>query len=290
MSPAYKDYLGNHNITTMKRYLTIFTTVIALLCFYACGTGNEKKEVKEIVPLNITIFLDLSDRLERSMLPSQMERDTAIINMLVDRFVNHCVEEKILPARDHIKVMFYPAPENPNIVQWANNLEVDMGKMKKDNSKKQALLDIKEQFDTSLSAIYKETLDAKQWIGCDVWDFFSNGKVDVQCIREDYRNIVVILSDGYFFYAPNKVKAGEAYSYVLPQTLAVPGSSLICKRKGLSDLEVLVLEVNPYSPAQRDRLFDVLTTWFTDMEVGKLSIVQTDLPSNVAPYIENFLK
>ena len=86
------------------------------------------------------------------------------------------------------------------------------------------------------------------------------------------------------------MKAGEAYSYVLPQTLAVPGSSLICKRKGLSDLEVLVLEVNPYSPAQRDRLFDVLTTWFTDMEVGKLSIVQTDLPSNVAPYIENFLK
>ena len=282
----------------MKRYLTIFTAVVALLCFYACktdggttgDTGGGGNVVKSPVPLNITIFLDLSDRLDRQMVPSQMERDTAIIHKLIEHFKNHCVEEKILPARDHIKVVFYPAPQNPNIVQWANNLEVDMGKMPKNGSKKKALLDMKGQFDTSLSAIYKETLDAKQWIGCDVWDFFSNKKVDVQCIREDYRNIIVILSDGFFYYAPNKIKVGNSFSFVLPQTLAVPGSSLICKRKGLSDLEVLVLEVNPYSPAQRDRLFDVLTTWFTDMEVGKLNIVQTDLPSNVATYIEDFLK
>lgn len=271
----------------MKKYLTIFAAAIVLLCFCSC-----KKVVppKKVEPLNITIFLDLSDRLERQMVPSQMERDKAIINILVDRFITHCVDQKILPARDHIKVMFYPAPQNPNIVQWANNLEVDMDKMKKDGSRKQKLLDMKEEFDTSLSAIYEETLKDKKWIGCDIWDFFSNGKVDVQCVRVGYRNIIVILSDGYFFYEPNKVKDGTAYSYVLPQTLNMPNSSLICKRKGLSDLEVLVLEVNPYSPAQHDRLFEVITTWFNDMEVGKLNIVQTDLPSNVAPYIENFLK
>ena len=68
---------------------------IAILCicftFMCCGSksnnaevavGNESEEIKQTpidLPLNISIYLDLSDRLKRNLTPSQKERDTAIV-------------------------------------------------------------------------------------------------------------------------------------------------------------------------------------------------------------------
>ena len=239
-------------------------------------------------PLNLSVFIDLSDRVVRTLVPSQMERDTAIINCLIDHFVVGCVNQKIVPSKDRIRVLFYPTPSNGAIVNWAANLEVDMSTLKP-AQKRQELLDMKKNFNESLCNIYDHVLNTQDWVGCDIWDFFSSKKVDVQCIKQGYRNVLVILTDGYLYYTPNKVKEGNAYSYVLPQTLKVPNSSLIVKRNGLEDLEVLMLEVNPYSPTQTERLMDVLETWFTQMGVTKVSIVETDILSNVKPYIDAFL-
>ena len=148
---------------------------------------------------------------------------------------------------------------------------------------------MKSQFDNSLDSIYQNTLKMKKWVGCDIWSFFSNKKVDNLCIRKGYRNILVILTDGYLYHKDNKFKDGTAYSYILPETLNTPNASLISKRKGLNDLEVLILEVNPYSPGQRDRLIEVLEKWLKDMEVSKNQIEETDIPNNIKPIISNFL-
>ena len=66
--------------------------------------------------------------------------------------------------------------------------------------------------------------------------------VDQICVKPDARNIMVILTDGYLFHENNKIKKDNAYSYILPQTLDNPQSSLIVDREGkLDKLEVLLL-------------------------------------------------
>ena len=65
-----------------------------------------------------------------------------------------------------------------------------------------------------------------------------------------------------------------------PKTLALPHSSLIVKRQGLDNLEVLMLEVNPLAPKQREPIIHVLENWFKTMGVEKFLAVETDLPSN----------
>lgn len=261
-----------------------------LMIFTSCSSDSSKDENKtKPQPLNISVYLDLSDRLTRELTPSQMERDTAIINHLVDFFIEDCVKNgKIINSENHFQIFFFPSPDNSNIASLAKGLNVDMGKLDI-KQKKVELTEMKMRFQKNVAQIYSDVLKEQDWIGSDVWSFFSKKEVDKLCIREGYRNILVILSDGYFYYSQNKIKEGSAYSYILPQTLSANGS-LIKRRAGLKNLEVLLLEVNPYDPLQDDVLTKTIEKWFDDMEVGKYVVNKTNLPVSTETYIDNFLK
>lgn len=277
----------------------IFIGLMTVRCTSCVTDGNDSKvsastaetENKNIVlPLNISVYLDLSDRLTRELNPSQMERDTAIINHLVDVFISDCITHgKILNSNNHFQIFFYPAPNSSEIAQLARGLNVDLSKTELKN-KKVELTEMKTRIQTNLTQIYADAISEGKWVGSDIWGFFSNREVDKLCIREGYRNILVILTDGYLFHANNKVKEGTAYSYILPQTLEIPDASLIVKRNGLSNLEVLMLEVNPYNPKQRDALISTLENWFKGMEVDKFVVSETALPVNTEIYIDSFMK
>ena len=268
--------------------------ILALSILTACGSGknsNENKDdtstVQSDKPLNISVYLDLSDRLERQMAPSQMERDTAIVNYLTEIVKNHAVSQKILPSKDRIKVFFYPTPNDSKIALLSQDLEMDLSKSQP-TEKRQLLLNFQEKFSTSLTKIYEATMQDKNWIGSDIWGFFKK-QVDTYCIREDARNIIVILTDGYLYYAPNKLKDGNNYSYILPQTLSNPNSGLIVSRQGLENLEVLLLEVNPYDPKHQDQMETILQNWFSGMGVQKMYVGVTDQPSNTRLIIDKFM-
>ena len=265
---------------------------LVTICLIGLGSCNSKQtkgtEVKE-KPLNITVYLDLSDRLQRDMLPTQKDRDIAIVDHFIKLFQDSCVHTGILKSSHHFKVLFYPSPKDSEIATLASSLDVDMANIEP-KEKKARLKSMPDDFKKSLTQIYDETLKAQDWIGSDVWGFFSNKKVDELCVRNGYRNILVILSDGYLYYEPNKQQNGSAYSYVLPKTLSDAASSLIVKRKGLQNLEVLMLETNPYTPLQHDKLQSVLDNWFKAMEIGRFVVSETDMPTNTAVVIDNFLK
>lgn len=264
---------------------------LAAICSIGLASCNSKQtkdaEVKE-KPLNITVYLDLSDRLQRDMLPTQKDRDIAIVGHFIKLFTDSCLQTGILNSRHHFKVLFYPSPKDSEIAVLASSLDVDMAKIEA-KEKRVTLKRMPNDFKKSLTQIYDETLKAQDWIGSDVWGFFSNKKVDELCMRNGYRNILVILSDGYLYYEPNKQQEGNSYSYVLPKTLSDASSSLIVKRKGLQNLEVLMLETNPYTPLQHDKLQSVLDNWFKGMETGRFVVSETDMPTNTAVVIDNFL-
>lgn len=250
--------------------------------------NNSNTAVNVNKPLNISVYLDLSDRLVREMTPSQKDKDIEIVKYMTEIIKNHSVAQKILPSRDRIKVFFYPTPSDSKIALLSNDLEMDLSKAQP-AAKKKILTEFQAKFDSSLNQIYDATLKGQNWIGSDIWGFLKK-QVDTYCLREGSRNVIVILTDGYIFHAKNKVMQGNNYSYILPQTLRNPNSGLIVSRQGLEDLEVLMLEVNPIDPKQQDQMETILQNWFKGMGVEKFYIGETDQPSNTKLIIDKFMK
>lgn len=266
--------------------------IIAILC-NCNGSANEEGnrtdsvQVKTDLPLNISIYLDLSDRIVRDLTPSQSERDSAIVMLATEYVKQHAVKKKILPAKDKIKVFFYPAPSTQKIALLSNDLELDLSSIEP-ASKKQALLDFQSKFANSIHEIYSETVAQSKWVGSDIWGFF-NKPIDTYCIKEGYRNIIIILTDGYIYHVNNKIKDGSNYSYILPQTLDVPNSGLIVSRKGLDNLEVLFMEINPTDPKKQTQMEAIIENWLKGMGVKKYYIGETDVPSNTKMILDKFI-
>ena len=272
----------------MKKIFMLITFVSVLV---SCGGNEPKQTMSAQKPLNISIVIDLSDRLVRDMKPDQMSRDTAIIGYLADYFKSQILNPKILSSKDNMKIFFYPTPQSSDIATLAQNLSVDMSSLKGINKKK-ALLSMKQDFQDNLAKIYTKAIEDgnnHKWPGCDIWDFFSSKKVDVQCMRKGYRNILIILTDGYLYDGGNKIREGKATAFILPETLKDPESSLIVRRKGLEDLEVRILEVNPYNKAEGYKLVPVLENWLKAMGVKEITVAETDLPTNTQTIIKSFL-
>ncbi|MDE6582640.1 MAG: hypothetical protein K2K47_08965 [Duncaniella sp.] len=285
----------------------LFTVVIigVILGTNSCTSCEKKKQVTEDIvenrvkevppvidrhslPINLSIFIDLSDRIVRPN-PLQVERDTAIVNQLIDFFISTSYRGGKLPmCKNKFNVFFYPAPTDGSVVTLAKGLSVDLSKLQA-GQKKTKLNVMKETFDTNLAQIYSLAIKAEKFIGCDIWGFFTDKKVDNLCMSPGYRNILVILTDGYLYHIHNKKQEGNAYSYLNQQNLMLPGTSLIVGRDGLKDLEVLMLEVNPAQISQLHTMEDIIETWLKDMGVEHYMVAGTDLPSNTENYISNFL-
>ena len=119
-----------------------------------------------------------------------------------------------------------------------------------------------------------------------------------------YRNILIILTDGYIYHADSRYREQNKYSYLLTnniknyrktnyeQLINNDNFGLIAKRNDLNNLEVLVLEIS--AEDNRHRIDEDITkfaigNWFKEMNVAKYQIFSSDLPANTKKRIENFL-
>lgn len=295
----------------MKTRNVILVFVLASLLF-GCGvkesnngenanSNSENADIQKLdLPLNISVYLDLSDRILRDLTPSQKERDLAIVGCIADYFKERTIGSGILQSKNNMKVFFYPRPKISDIASRADSLCIDITKYNGvdkrivlEGDPKHGKPSLKERFEKTLSVIYDKTIAENQYPGCDIWDFFSSKQVDTQCMKVGFRNILVILTDGYLFDENHKVQHGaDSLSWVTPASLKNPNTALIVNRKGLEGLEVRILEVNPVDINHRDHLVAVLENWLKGMGVKdeNITIAQTDLPSDTRIVISDFLK
>ena len=213
-------------------------------------------------PVNLSVYLDLSDRLERQMTPSQADRDTAIIMYLAAKLKERAVQQKILPSKERIKIFFYPSPTDTKVALLSDKLELDLGKLPV-QQKKARLVAFEQEFRESLKQMYASTIQTKNWEGSDIWGFF-NKNVDNYCIHESARNVLFILTDGYIYHKGNLIQKDGAFSYIPEVGEMKP---LIVNRQGLENLEVLILEVNPRDMKQEPKMEKILTDWLKGMGV-----------------------
>ncbi|HEX7845234.1 MAG TPA: hypothetical protein VF476_05480 [Chitinophagaceae bacterium] len=312
----------------MKLIARIFFPIVILCSCNAASDSSEEKEAMsekgDAIPvsntsrqLNINILWDLSDRIDpvtNPASPQHHERDIEIIKTITSFFKKDMEKRGAYKAKGRIKVFFTPPPENARINTIAANLTCDLSSYMGDgaNKKKKEMYDsIESRFSRSANEIYQLTVannkNKKQWDGSDIWRFFKNDVKDY-CIDPsgNYRNILVILTDGYIFHKDSREKQGNRTAYILPEILKpfrnnsgwqntfLKGDyGLISTRKDLQNLEVLVLEITPSKEYKNDEdiLKAYLGKWFEEMGIPKsdYACYNTDLPEYTRKKIESFL-
>lgn len=256
--------------------------------------------------LNISILLDLSDRINEKKYPnSTMEyyqRDLGYINTITNSFLEHIQKKKLVLMNDNIQVYFEPQPKDITINKKSKDLMTSFTK----NLTKNLITNTKERYESLPKEIYDLARKNKAYLGSDTWRFFKD-KVKRYCIKKCNRNILVILTDGYMFHVDTKLKENNKTSYITPKTLRAlklnnskwentikeKELGFIPATKDLTDLEVLVIGIvnhdkkqNPYG---KEVIHKYWSNWFDAMGVKKYEIYGAELPSNIQSTIQKFI-
>lgn len=272
--------------------------------------NEENNTVKKFVKqLNISVLWDLSDRINPAIhrgQPRNSERDIAIIKYFADFLKNDMDKKGAFMAKGKLKVFFSPNPTDPNINSLSSKLDVDLSN-KDVKAKKDIYDNISNNFEQTAKQITDITIETSKWDGSDIFRFFKNDVKDYSISKDtSYRNVLVVLTDGYIFHPQSKGRVGNKSEYILPALLTSLGlrnhpnynsviqaknCGLISTRNDLNNLEILVLEVNSEANHKDDE--DViklyLQNWFTEMQAKRFEIYNTDLPENTKKRIADFL-
>lgn len=287
-----------------KNIIIVVLTVIAIIALIptcsSCGggTGDQDStisepsvpEVSAKQPVNLTVFIDLSDRIVKTRDGlRQDEKDLAILNTIANHVASKA-QGKIKHAKDRMKVIFYPAPLDSSINKWAQELEVDFGSYSKKDmqDKLQRAHDLAADFNKGLQVIYNNAIQQHNFTGSDIWGFFSS-KVNDFCVKDGYRNVLVILTDGYIYDENHMIQQEGQANFISKGTLA-QGITLMPIGQKVENLEVLVLEVNADPVGDYAKINSIISQWLDGMGIKTHKIAETDLPANTKVLIENFLK
>jgi hypothetical protein len=294
----------------MKKIIILST--IAFI-FVACGSNGQKQggqsgaNKPQEKQLNISILLDLSDRInpqQHPASPEHYERDIEVVKTVTEYFKKNMEKLTAWKAKGKIRIFFSPAPSNSAINSIAEKLNIDCSKL--DNKGRKNVYDIlTELFTQNLTRIYQQSIQTSTWDGSDIWRFFNDDVKDY-CIDKDttYRNILIVFTDGYIYHRQSIVNNANRYSYLLERNISqfrqrpdwrnrIENSNfgLIAERNDLNSLEVLVLEIsaeNSSNKVDEDILKHVIGKWLNEMNVSYYEIYSSDLPANTKMRINNF--
>jgi hypothetical protein len=283
--------------------------------FAACVNNSQRQGSQpvnivkpKVKQLNISILLDLSDRInpkKNPASPQHYKRDIEVVKVVTEYFKKNMVELTAFNAKGKIRVFFNPAPSNPAINNIAGKLNIDCSNL--DNKERKEVYDtLTELFTRNLREIYLQTIKTSTWEGSDLWRFFKNDVKDY-CIDKDsiYRNILIVFTDGYIYHKQSKYKNANRYSYLLEENIKqfrkYPASwknkvsksnfGLIAANNNLRNLEILVLEINAGNDKYKideDILKYVIEKWFKEMNVAYYEVHSSDLPANTEMRINHF--
>lgn len=294
----------------MKRPFTIgilIASFVLSMMMQSC-TDHTSKEVLEQKQLNISVMLDLSDRISPEIHPAKPEhadRDTAIVKELISFFKEDMNTLGKFNAKGRFRVFMEPAPAIPNIEALQDEMIVDCSSISDVQRKKDIYENMEGNIMTALSEIYSETNRIGKYTeGSDIWRFFKND-VDL-CISNDtnYRNILVIITDGYIYGKETTQKHGNRVQNLTNSTIGKYRASadpisvmekddfgMMTCRNDLQNLEVIVLEVAPENNNQKDEdiLKYCIEKWLKEMGVGHYAVYKSDLPAKTKARLRSFL-
>ncbi len=293
----------------MKKVLFIISAIVLIIIsIFSCSrchktvdltTSSTHINTPREKQLKISILLDLSDRIT---VPGIKDNDIENVKTITEFFKKNMADLGAYKAKGKIRIFFSPTPSNSNVNSLVNNLNIDCSGM--DNKGRKSVYDgITELYFQNLEGIYQEVLASSDWHGADIWRFFKDDVSDF-CIERDtnYRNILIILTDGYLYHQQSVYQNENRYTYLLANNISPyrnmnwkdrierDNFGILTERNDLSNLEVLVLEVkSKNNKIDEDILKHLWKKWFQEMSISHYEVYQSDLPANTKTRIENFL-
>lgn len=296
--------------------------IILAIILWSCNQQDQNKKPTDNIAnaakshnlhssrqLNLTILLDLSDRIDPrkySEKPEHYQRDSALISYLTDHFIDQMDNKGAYLAKSKMRVVFHPTPPDQGINEAASRMNVNLAPMAT-KAKKEIYDSLKQTVANSIHQIYSSTLQHGSWPGSDIWRFFKNDVIDVAIDKDsNYRNLLVIFTDGYLLHKDSKDRKANRYAYISSELfdsyrlrnnnqwrdiLDKNDLGLITTRSDLKDLEILVLEISPLPNHRNDEdiIHTILDKWFGEMKVKKWKLLNSDLPDLTKQKIESFL-
>lgn len=298
----------------MKNTFTLIALSFLLFSTFSCKKESDKEETEETEiatknkvseDYNISILLDLSDRISLKKNPNPTmeyyQRDLGYIKSVSEAFTEHLKSKRIRQINDKMQLFFNPEPQDPAINTIAKNLRISIDK---NNASKDLLNSINSNYALQTSKIYDSAIKDNNYTGSDIWSFFES-KVKDQCIEKGYRNILIVLTDGYMFYEGTVMKDKNRTTYITPELIRKNGLNtadwdkklleqdfgFIKANDDLSNLEVLVLGINPAknNPYEEKVIRSYWSKWLTEMKIKHFEIKNADLPSNMEKIIKDFI-
>ncbi|GAA4278579.1 hypothetical protein [Aquimarina mytili] len=293
----------------------VLIVLSVLLLSSACEQKSDKTTIKKPQErleksekannLNISFLLDLSDRINPQKYPNPSmdyyKRDAAYIKSVAEAFEGHLRTKRVRTMNDKIQLFFDPEPLNQEINALSNNLKFEVTK---DNASTQLLEKVLDAYSTKPIEVYSLAIKDDKYIGSDTWKFFKNKAIDY-CIEDGFRNVLVVLTDGYIYHNNTKIREGNLTTYLTPQDirsfkltssnwkirLEKEKFGFIPATDDLSNLEVLVLGINPdqKNPFEEDIIMTYWSNWLNAMKVKRFELKNADLPSNMDKLIKDFI-
>ncbi len=298
----------------MKKWMFILLAVIFLFACNKVKNNTQKTQNPYQVKgklLNITILLDLSDRIDPEVYPAQpshYKRDMELIKTITEIFKQDMEKKGAYLAKEKIRLIFSPMPNDPEINNIVKILDIDLSKysVQQTKEKKKVFDTITGLYQYELAYIYDKVLKEKHFIGADIWRFFKDDVRDFAIDPDtNYRNILVIITDGYLYHPNSIFHEGNRTSYIGVKMLNrlrgpnwhekfVKGDYGILNPldpdEKLDNLEVLVLELTPKPAFPND--IDILKTywkkWLREMGVKHYAVYASELPTLTEKRIKNF--
>lgn len=253
-------------------------------------------------PLNLTVLLDLSDRV---LYPNQINKDKQILDTLFSVFETEVRNNLFIKSDDRLSIVVAKQKQkSTDIEKLSFNIALD--KYGPHEKKKQFKLK-KDEFRSSVKEIYlkcQHSKNKKDYFGSDVWSFMKYEYPN--SYKNGYRNVLVILTDGYLYFESDvkrpAPKKNRYYSMSFLPTLRKHNFLEVMKKTDIGlqttntqypELQVLLLEVNPKNELfvdEQSLLQTVWEKWFKEMGAINCQIITKQSIEIVQEKIENACK
>ena len=293
----------------MRLHKLILITFALPLIIYSCSEPKKKNKNPSSgnKNLNISILLDLSDRIDSIKYPNSTmqfyKRDLGYIQTIASTFSSIMLRKKVMLFDDNLRIFIEPKPMSSKVNETLNLLN---NKFKPDSKDLLDRINNLDKYYVQLAeGIYKQAIVDDQYIGSDIWNFFGN-KVEDFCIKPKKDNILIIITDGYIYHKQSLFKNGNRSSYLTPQSIRdnnlitvnykeeilSKDFGFITEVKDLDNLRVLVLGINP---SKKNKFDDkIIKTywgkWFKEMGIKDYKITPAYLPTEMEDIIQQFIK
>lgn len=238
---------------------------------------EEIKECKKWLPpapisLNLVIVPDLSKRIvDVGNNPDQIRNDSVLLSELWSQFER--ITRTKINSKDRLLVDVTDNGQAGGLFRTvADNLVFNLSEHK-DKSNRIYFENVKERFSENVAKLY--ALAKENPIGADYWYYFSrnlNKKLLKSTFSDEYRNILVIITDGYLeaqnsertgvtFYTGSLAQRAQTCSSLkrgasIPDAISNSELGIRDCQDHFPDLEVFILEINERKKRTKEEPFD----------------------------------